>query len=117
MLVARFLTELVLFAALAYAGAVLPDQLALQIAFAVAAPAVAITVWGLYLAPRAERRLPEPWGFLAEVVLFAAAGAGVAAAGHLLTGLLLVGAAGIGVAALTRVAVADSGDRDVAVPE
>lgn len=104
-LVTRFLTELVLFAALAYAGAVLPGQLALKIALAVAAPAAAIVVWGMYVGPRARRRLPEPWRFLAEVMLFAAAGAGVTAAGHPLIGVFLVSVAGIGVAALTRAAV------------
>jgi hypothetical protein len=103
-LVTRFLTELVLFAALAYAGAVLPSPLALKIVLAVAAPAAAIAVWGVFLGPRAGRRLPEPWRFLAEMVLFAAAGAGVAAAGHPLTGILLVSVTGIGVAALTRIA-------------
>lgn len=29
----------------------------------------AIAVWGICLAPRAKRRLPEPWRFLAELVL------------------------------------------------
>ncbi|HWS36339.1 MAG TPA: YrdB family protein [Actinoplanes sp.] len=103
-LVIRFLTELVLFGAFGFAGAVLPGPLVAKIVLAVAVPAVAIVVWALFLAPRAGRRLPEPWRFLAEVVLFVAAGAGVAAAGHPSTGILLVGVAGVGVAALTRVA-------------
>ncbi len=103
-LVTRFLTELVLFGALLYAGAVLPGPLVLRIALAILAPAVAIAGWGLFIGPRATRRLPEPWRFLAEAVLFAAAGAGVAAAGHPWTGILLVAAAGIGIAALSRIA-------------
>lgn len=103
----RFLSELVLFSALGYAGAALPEQLGLKIAFAVAAPAAAITAWGLCLAPRAKRLLPEPWRMAVEVMLFAAAAAAVSAAGHPLTGILLVGVTGISVAALTRIAVAD----------
>lgn len=103
-LVTRFLTELVLFAALAYAGAVLPGRLVPGIVLAVAAPAAAIVIWGRFIGPRAKHRLPEPGRFLAEGVLFATAGAAVAATGHPATGILLVGAAGIGIAALTRVA-------------
>jgi hypothetical protein len=48
--------------------------------------------------------LPEPWRFLAEVVLFTVAGAAMAAAGCPLIGIFLVSVAGIGVAALSRVA-------------
>ncbi|MEU4690608.1 DUF2568 domain-containing protein [Actinoplanes sp. NPDC023714] len=102
-LLTRFLTELALFAALAYAGATLPGQLPLKIALALAAPASAITLWGLFIGPRATRRLPEPWRFLTEAILFAAAGALMTAAGHPFTAIL-TSATGIGVAALTRIA-------------
>jgi hypothetical protein len=84
----KFVLELVAFAALAYWGATV------SIVLAVAAPAVAIVLWGLFAAPRSSRRLPtgprvafELSVFAAAVVALLAAGAPIAA---LITAILTV---------------------------
>jgi hypothetical protein len=97
----RFLTELALLAGLAVAGAHLGGGVALAIVDAVLLPAAAAAIWGLFIAPRARRRLPEPARFLIEFVLFAAAGVVLALVSSLVAGLVLA-VVGIGVAALTR---------------
>jgi len=97
----RFLTELALLAGLAVAGAHLGGGVALAIVDAVLLPAGAAAIWGLFIAPRARRRLPEPARFLVEFVLFAAAGVVLALVGWFVVGLVLA-VVGIGVAALTR---------------
>lgn len=74
--VVRFLLELVLLAALAVAGASVSPVLA------VALPVAAAVVWGRWVAPKATRRLPDPRRLAVELVLFAVAGAALAAAGH-----------------------------------
>jgi hypothetical protein len=81
----KFIVELAAFAAFAYWGASVGDG-AVPVALAIAAPAVAIVLWGAFAAPRATRRLgsaariPFELGVfgLAVVALFAA-GAPVAA--------------------------------------
>lgn len=102
----RFLTELVLLAGLAVAGAHLGGGVVLAIADAVLLPAAAAAIWGLFVAPRARRRLPEPARFLLEFVLFAVTGVVLALVGWLVAGIV-VAVAGIGVAALTRVFAKD----------
>ena len=100
-LTVRFLTELALLGGLALAGTQLGGGVALAIVDAVLLPVVAAAIWGLFIAPRARRRLPEPARFLVEFVLFAATGVVLALAGWLVTGIVLA-VAGIGAAALTR---------------
>jgi hypothetical protein len=100
-LTVRFLTELVLLAGLAVAGAHLGGGVGLAIVDAVLLPAAAAAIWGLFVAPRARRRLPEPARFLLEFVLFGVTGVVLALVGWLVTGIV-VAVAGIGVAALTR---------------
>jgi len=74
-LAVRFLLELCLLAALAY------DGLQLNAALAVVAPAVAAIVWALFASPRARFPLGRLLWVAVQVVLFAAAVAGLAAAG------------------------------------
>ena len=76
----KFLLELAAFAAFAYWGA------SVSIVVAIAAPALAIVLWGLFAAPRSERRLPtrprvvfEASVFALAVVALFAVGAPVAA--------------------------------------
>lgn len=102
----RFLTELAMLAGLAVAGARLGGDVVLGIVYAVLLPAVAATVWGLFIGPRARRRLPEPARFLVEFALFAVAGLLLALSDLLVTGIV-VAVAGIGFAALTRVFAKD----------
>jgi uncharacterized protein DUF2568 len=48
----------------------------------VATPLAAAVVWGLWIAPKATRRLRDPARLVVELMLFGAAGAALAAAGH-----------------------------------
>src|SRR3954452_7605975 len=97
-LMVRFLTELALLAGLAVAGARLGGGVLLAIVDAVLLPAAAAALWGLFVAPRARRRLPEPARFLLEFVLFAVTGVVLALVGWLVAGIV-VAVAGIGFAA------------------
>jgi len=106
-LTVRFLTELMLLGGLALAGTQLGSGVALAIVDAVLLPAAAAALWGLFLTPRARRRLPEPARFLLEFALFGATGAVLVLVGWPVAGIV-VAVAGIGIAALTR-AVAKEG--------
>lgn len=105
-LTVRFLTELALLGGLALAGTRLGSGVALAIVDAVLLPVVAAAIWGLFIAPKARRRLPEPARFLVEFVLFAATGLVLVLVGWPVSGIVLA-VAGIGVAALTRVVAKD----------
>ena len=65
--------ELVLLGAFAVAGARLVDGTIASIALAAALPLAAAVVWGLLLAPRAQRRLGHPARLVAKLALVAAA--------------------------------------------
>ena len=105
-LTVRFLTELALLGGLALAGTQLGSGVALAIVDAVLLPVAAAALWGLFIAPRARRRLPEPVRFLLEFALFAVTGVVLALVGWLAAGIA-VAVAGIGVAALTRAVAKD----------
>src|SRR5256885_15316871 len=97
----RFLTELALLGGLALAGTQLGGGVALAIVDAILLPGAAAAIWGLFIAPRARRRLPAPGRFLVEFVLFAATGVVLALVGWVVLGIVL-SVVGIGGAALTR---------------
>ena len=80
-LTVRFSTELILLGVLAYLGANATGNLMARIALAVALPVLAAAIWGSGLAPRAKRRLPDPWRLGVESVLFLATAAGLALKG------------------------------------
>lgn len=87
----RFLLELCMLAALAFWGFQLDGGWPLRLVMGIGAPLLAVTIWGLLIAPKAKRRLADPWRFLLELVLFlAAAAALVAVARPLLAALLLI---------------------------
>jgi hypothetical protein len=46
------------------------------------AGAAVIVFWGVFVAPKALRRLPDPWRFASELVIFGAATAGYWAVGQ-----------------------------------
>ena len=98
----RFLTELALLAVLAWAGAGASLPLAGRIVLAVAAPLVAMAIWGRWLAPRARSRLHDPLRLVVELVLFAVAAAALAATGPVLAAVVFAVIA-IGVALRLRV--------------
>ncbi|WP_435738318.1 YrdB family protein [Cellulosimicrobium sp. PMB13] len=107
--VLAFLCELALVVLLVVAGWRLgtstglaaPLPVLLGVLLALALPAAAIAVWGRWLAPRAARRLSQPWRLDAQIAVFVASGLVVAAAGLVWwgVGLALVGTTAF---ALTR---------------
>jgi len=94
----RFLLELCLLAAWAVIGWHVGGQVAVRVLLAVLFPGLAATAWGLWVAPRATRRLDDPARFAVEAVLFAAASVGLAVAGWPLWGGLLAAAYAVNVA-------------------
>lgn len=100
-LTVRFLTELAWLAVLALVVVRTHGLLGVRVGLAVVAVVVAAAIWGLWIAPRARRRLPDPWRLVLEIVLF-----GVATAGLVVQQDLIAGAAfavvSIGVAVLVR---------------
>ena len=87
-------------AVLAWAGAGASLPLAGRIVLAVAAPVLAMIIWGL--APRARRRLRDPLRLAVELVLFAVAAAALAVTGPVVAAVVFAVIA-IGVALLLRV--------------
>jgi hypothetical protein len=102
-LTCRFLTELALLAGLAVAGALLGDGVVFSIVDAVLLPLVAA---GLFIAPRARRRLPEPARLVVEIVLFAGASVVLVLLDWVVAGIA-VAVCGIAFAILTRVFAKD----------
>jgi hypothetical protein len=88
----RFLLELCLLAALAYAG------LQVNVALAVAAPLVAAVVWGVFVSPKARIPLPTDAWLAVQVILFGAAVVGLVLAGNALLGVLLAIAVAVNLA-------------------
>jgi hypothetical protein len=77
----RFGLELCLLGALVVWGFSLEDTWA-RIAVGVGAPLLAAVVWGVFVSPKAARRLDDPVRLALELVLFAAGTAALAASGH-----------------------------------
>jgi hypothetical protein len=103
----RFLSELALLTVLIILGVNAGLGTAANVAIAVLAPVAVVVIWGIGIAPRARRRWPDPWRFCAEVVLFLAATAGLAAEGWLAWAIVFP-LATVGIAAAVR-AVAPGG--------
>lgn len=85
----RLLSELALVTALAFVGATLVDGAVLSALVALALPMVAVAVWGTFVAPRARRRLDDPARLVVEVLLFAAAVAGLLSSGYVAFAVVL----------------------------
>jgi hypothetical protein len=94
-LVFRFVLELVVLVALFLWGVSTSGELLVQVVMGLAAPAAAIAIWGLFVAPRASRRLPDPQRLAVEIVVFGAGVLAFLARGDLLLGVLLAAAAAI----------------------
>jgi hypothetical protein len=92
-LTARFVCELAMLAALAYWGYVVGEGVWAWV-LGLAAPVVAAIVWGTFVAPRAMVPVPAPVRVAIELVLYAAAAAGLAAAGQPVAAVVL-GAGGL----------------------
>lgn len=76
----RFVLELCLLAAVAYWGFQLDQRGLLRAAAATGAPLLVALVWGMFVAPKAWRRLDDPWHLLLEIVLFGVGAAALVAA-------------------------------------
>ncbi len=66
----RFILEMLVLLALFLWGKSMSDTLLIQLLLGVAAPAVVMLVWGLFVAPKASRRLEDPVRLVFEVVIF-----------------------------------------------
>lgn len=94
-LVLRFVLELLVLLALFLWGVSASTMLPLQILLGIGAPALAMLIWGMFVSPRAARRLPDPQRAVVEVVIFGAGVLALLATGRLLPGLLLAAAAAL----------------------
>jgi len=97
----RFLTELALLAVLAVVVIRTHGLLGVRVGLAALAVVAAAAIWGLWIAPRARRRLPDPWRLILEIVLFGLATAGLVVQ-HDLIAAVIFAVITIGVAALIR---------------
>ena len=82
----RFVLELCMLVALGIWG------FSENIVLGIAAPLAAAVVWGLWIAPKATRRLRDPVRLALELLLFGAAGVALAAADHPLAAAVFLGA-------------------------
>ena len=89
-LAVRFLLELAAFAALVYAGVAIVGG-GLGWLVGVVAAAIAITLWGLFVAPKARFAVGVPIRFLVELVVFAAAALGLVFADQPSLAIVLAG--------------------------
>ena len=77
-----FLLELCMLAALGYWGFTLDQGLAMRVGAGLGAPVLAAVVWGIWMAPRASNRLPEPLHLILELIIFGLAVTALYAAGQ-----------------------------------
>jgi hypothetical protein len=85
----RFTVELASYAALGYWGSSVSHVAAVRVALAILAPAAAIAIWGMFLAPRARQRLAGPGALCLELVVFVGASAAAAVSVSVAGGLAL----------------------------
>jgi len=97
----RLATEIALIVVLAIVGANATSELAARITLAVLLPLAAATIWGIGIAPQARHRWSDPWRIGAEMVLFIAAAAGLAAEGSVVAAIVFA-IVTIGTAAAVR---------------
>jgi len=94
-LVFRFILELVVLVALFLWGISVSGELVVQIVLGVGAPAMTMIVWGLFVAPKASRRLPDPQRLAVEIVVFGAGVLAFLSRGDWMLGVLFGAAAAI----------------------
>ena len=90
LLLARFVLELALLVAVGAAVWALPLAAAARVLLVTVVVVLVATVWGLLLSPRRRVDVPLAVRAAIELALFVAAGAGLAAAGHVAAGIALV---------------------------
>lgn len=79
--VLAFLLELALLAAMVTLGVRLDVPVVAKVLLAILLPAAVIAVWGLWVAPRAPRRMPVRPRFVLQAVLFGLGALALAVAG------------------------------------
>lgn len=77
-------------AAFAYWGFNLEQELTFRFLAGIGAPAVAIAIWGRWVAPKSAHQLEDPPRFVIELALFAAASLGLYLADQMGLGVLLI---------------------------
>jgi hypothetical protein len=78
----RFASEVAMLLGLAFGGAWIGNSPVVSAVLAVTLPAVAGVVWGLFVAPRARRRLEDPARLAVELALVLVTAALLVVAGH-----------------------------------
>jgi hypothetical protein len=66
----RFVLEMIVLVALILWGFAMSDDLLVQLLLAVGSVVIVMAVWGLFVAPKASRRLADPPRLAVEVVIF-----------------------------------------------
>jgi hypothetical protein len=89
---AAFLSELALLAVLGVAGWHFGGGGLLSLALAVLAPALAVLLWSVWVAPTAAHRLGDPPRLILQIALFVVAAALAGIAGHTVWGVVVAGA-------------------------
>jgi membrane protein YdbS with pleckstrin-like domain len=84
----RFLLELAALAAVAYWGVAVGDGLLQQVALAAGAVVLLTGVWGLFVAPKAVRRLGDPLRLVVELVVFGVAVGALVSVGEVVVGVV-----------------------------
>ena len=97
----KFLLELAAFAAFAYCGANAGSGV-ISVVLAIAAPALAIVLWGLFAAPRSQRRLATSARIAFELSVFGLAFAALLVVGARVAAVMLAVLVAISTVMLTR---------------
>lgn len=66
----RFILEMVALVALFLWGMSMSDSLPVQLLLALGTPVIVMVIWGLFVAPKATRRLPDPARLAVELAIF-----------------------------------------------
>ncbi|MEP7021980.1 MAG: YrdB family protein [Pseudonocardiales bacterium] len=97
-----FVSELLLLGTLVVVGYRLGTGGLISIAMAALYPALGALIWALWVAPKAARRLEDPWRLITQVTLFLVTGALAVITGLVVWGVVLA-AVGVGAFVAARV--------------
>jgi hypothetical protein len=99
-LAAAFLLELCMLGAFAFWGFRTGEGLLMQLVLGIGVPALAVVLWGVFLAPKSGRRLTGSAYLALKALLFGLAALALAAAGQTALALIFAAAAAINQALL-----------------
>ena len=66
----RFFLELCALASLCYWGFQFWESVYVKFIFCIGSPLLFAIIWGIFIAPKASLKLPEPYRFILEIILF-----------------------------------------------